>query len=150
MSTRESRIFNVERPAIPAKAARIAAMCNSDDVPGLDVETQSLADVTILVLRGELDIDTRFMLRDVAMEQLAVPGVTKLQIDLGDVTFLDSSGVSALVDLRKEANGRGVELTIPAVSRPAARILSIVGLAETFGVRPEAAMRQRHPGDAGS
>lgn len=149
MSTPSEGISNVSG-ARGTKAAAIASMCNSGEVAGLDVQTQSDAEQAVLVLHGELDMETRFTLREVAMEQLAAPGLTTLQVDLGDVTFLDSSGVSVLVELRKEANDRGIEMLLSAVSRPAARILSIVGLAETFGVPPDAAARRDQAGDAES
>ena len=47
---------------------------------------------------------------------------------------LDSTGVTALLDLRKQANDRGIDMEILAVSRRAARVLALVGLAESFGI----------------
>lgn len=131
-------------------AAVIARMWNSGVVAGLDVETQSHVDQAVLVLHGELDMETRFSLHEVAVEQLTAPGLTKLRMDLGDVTFLDSSGVSALVELRKEANDRGIEMEISSVSRPAARILTIVGLAETFGIPADVATSRTQAADTDS
>ena len=105
-------------------------------MPPLDVEIQAQPGQTILVLHGELDMATESQLRDVAMAQLEVSGLAKLGLDLADITFLDSSGISVLVDLRNHANDRGIDLKILAVSPRAARILTIVGLAEAFGIPP--------------
>ena len=105
-------------------------------VAPLDVEIQAQPGQTILVLHGELDMATESQLRDVAMAQLGVSGLAKLGLDLADITFLDSSGISVLVDLRNHANDRGIDLEILAVSQRAARILTIVGLAEAFGIPP--------------
>jgi anti-anti-sigma factor len=105
-------------------------------VAPLDVEIQPQPGQTILVLHGELDMATESQLRDVAMAQLGVSGLAKLGLDLADITFLDSSGISVLVDLRNHANDRGIDLKILAVSQRAARILTIVGLAEAFGIPP--------------
>jgi anti-sigma B factor antagonist len=104
----------------------------------LDVEIQAQPGQAILVLHGELDMATGSRLRDVAMAQLAVSGLAKLGLDLADVRFLDSSGISILVDLRKQATDRGIKMEILAMSQRAARILTIVGLAEAFSLPPEA------------
>lgn len=103
----------------------------------LDVEIQSQPGQAILVLHGELDMATESRLRDVAMAQLEVSGLAKLGLDLADITFLDSCGVSVLVDLRNQANDRGIDMEILAVSQRAARVLTIVGLAEAFGIPPK-------------
>lgn len=103
----------------------------------LDVEIQTQAERVLLLLHGELDMATETQLRDVATQQLNAHEPAKLQLDLADVTFLDSTGVSALVDLRKEATDRGVDIEIVAASRRATRVLTIVGLAEHFGLRPD-------------
>jgi anti-sigma B factor antagonist len=105
-------------------------------VAPLDVEIQAQPGQTILVLHGELDMETESRLRDVAMAQLGVSELAKLGLDLADITFLDSSGISVLVDLRNQANDRGIDLKILAVSQRAARVLTIVGLAEAFGIPP--------------
>lgn len=105
-------------------------------VAPLDVEIQAQPGQTILVLHGELDTATESRLRNVAMVQLGVSGLAKLGLDLADITFLDSSGISVLVDLRNQANDRGIDLKILAVSQRAARVLTIVGLAEAFGIPP--------------
>ena len=105
-------------------------------VAPLDVEIQAQPGQTILVLHGELDMETESRLRDVAMAQLGVSELAKLGLDRADITFLDSSGISVLVDLRNQANDRGIDLKILAVSQRAARVLTIVGLAEAFGIPP--------------
>ena len=105
-------------------------------VAPLDVEIQAQPGQTILVLHGELDMETESRLRDVAMAQLGVSELAKLGLDLADITFLDSSGISVLVDLRNQANDRGIDLKILAISQRAARVLTIVGLAEAFGIPP--------------
>ena len=92
-------------------------MCDHQAVAGLDVEIQAHAGQAILVLHGELDMATEAQLHDVAVAQLAGQGVAKLGLDLTDITFLDSTGVTALLDLRKRANDRGIDLQILAVSR---------------------------------
>ena len=128
----------------------ILPMCDHHAVAGLDVEIQARAGQAILVLHGELDMATEGQLHDVAATQLATQGVVRLGLDLADVTFLDSTGVTALLDLRRQADDRGIDVEILAVSRRAARILALVGLAESFGIPtdPDAEPRQSADSDS--
>ena len=112
-------------------------ICHDCAVADLDVEIQAHPGHTLLVLHGELDLATKSRLRDVAMVQLGVSGLATLGLDLTDIRFLDSSGISVLVELRSQARERGIDLEILAVSRRAARVLTIVGLADSFGIPPE-------------
>jgi anti-anti-sigma factor len=106
-------------------------------VADLDVEIQAHPGQAILVLRGELDLATKSQLHDVAMAHLGVSGLATLGLDLADITFLDSSGISVLVEVRNQAQERGIAMEISAVSPPAARVLTIVGLAKSFGIPPD-------------
>ena len=88
------------------------------------------------MLRGDLDMASRSVLRTAGAAQLATPGLVELTLDLSDLTFLDSSGVGALVELRNQANEYGVGINLVAVPPRAARVLTIGGLAGTFGIPP--------------
>ena len=118
-------------------AAEAVPIWHDCAVADLDVEIQAHPGHAILVLHGELDLATQSQLRDVAMAQLSVSGLATLGLDLADIRFLDSSGISVLVELRSQAQERGIDLEIVAVSRRAARVLTIVGLTESFGIPPD-------------
>jgi anti-anti-sigma factor len=81
------------------------------------------------------------------MEQIAAHNPTKLQLDLADITFLDSSGINALLDIRKHGSDRGIDVEIVAVSHRAARVLTIVGLAEPFGIPADPGSLPEQPPD---
>jgi anti-sigma B factor antagonist len=106
-------------------------------VADLDVEIQAHPGHALLVLHGELDLATKSQLHDVAMAQLSLSGLATLGLDLADISFLDSSGISVLVEFRNQAQERGIDMEIVSVSRPAARVLTIVGLADSFGIPPD-------------
>lgn len=112
-------------------------MCDDHAMARLDVEIHTQPERAILLLHGELDMATEGQLREVAVAQLAQGDLSKLELDMADVTFLDSTGVSALVALRKDATERGIDMQIVAASHRAARVLTIVGLAEHFGLPPD-------------
>jgi anti-anti-sigma factor len=60
-----------------------------------------------------------------------------IDVDLGGVSFIDSSGLGALVRVRKEAAARGKTLTLVDVSAATHRLLEITGLQQAFDIRPE-------------
>ena len=136
MSLTDERLTRLERP--PGSCGTDSAIWDDCAVADLDVEIQAHPPgQAILVLHGELVLTTKAQLHDVAIAQLGVPGLATLGLDLADITFLDSSGVSVLVELRNQAQERGIDVEISAVSRRAARVLTIVGLADSFGIPPD-------------
>jgi len=82
-------------------------------------------------LRGELD-----MASAVTFEKELLPvaqGSGKLVLDLGDLTFIDSSGLRALVQLSEQMNG-SAPLVLSNVPHGVQRLLDIVGLDTLPGI----------------
>lgn len=59
-----------------------------------------------------------------------------VEIDLEAVSFIDSSGLGALVRVRKEATDRGKTVSLVNVSRATHRLLEITGLHHAFDITP--------------
>ena len=76
---------------------------------------------------GELDMDSADRLRGTVDEALAGEPVA-LHIDCGEVTFIDSIGLRALIHTGELCRARGIPLKITA-SDPVRRIAETVGLA---------------------
>jgi anti-anti-sigma factor len=62
-----------------------------------------------------------------------------VEIDLHRVSFIDSSGLGALVRVRKEATARDKSLSLVNVSASTHRLLEITGLHHAFDLRPKQA-----------
>jgi anti-anti-sigma factor len=62
---------------------------------------------------------------------VAAQGEAPVVLDLQQVTFLDSSGVRALIRLRQH---HGDRLRLGALSAPVRRVLEISGLLQPLGV----------------
>jgi anti-anti-sigma factor len=108
-------------------------------VTELIVHFTSDGDRSILRLAGELDIDSVNELRQHAQAELAAGRCRILTIDMTGLTFIDSSGLGLLIELRRLAGISEVGLEIANVPPGPARVISIAGLAETFGLTtPEA------------
>lgn len=55
-----------------------------------------------------------------------------LVIDLGDVSFIDSSGLRSLLGASRRARSRGAEVVLRAVGPEVARLLDITGTTSQF------------------
>jgi anti-sigma B factor antagonist len=93
-------------------------------------------EAVVLLVSGDLDIASEQDLLGRATALLDA-GAALLDVDLGEVTFLDSSGLGALVRARQLAHERGRELRLASVPRSVARILELTGLADLFPERPQ-------------
>jgi anti-sigma B factor antagonist len=95
--------------------------------PGLSVEPLELEYETVLVLRGEFD------LTGVGLFEEAVAGVrprNSLVLDLRELTFMDSSGLGALIVVRERSRAEGWSLLLSAPQPSVAMVLRISGLAQ--------------------
>jgi anti-anti-sigma factor len=89
-----------------------------------------------LAASGEVDIATVDEFLGQAYACLE-DGVAVCEIDLGDVTFIDSSGLGALVRIRNAAQDRGASVELTNVPDSVRRLLEVTGLAEVFGTRSD-------------
>ena len=81
-----------------------------------------------VVLAGELDHCTAPQIRRQLDEILEDPGVRHLCLDLGDLTFMDSSGIGILLNRYKQMAGSGGTVTIYGVNAQIGRVLAIGGI----------------------
>jgi anti-anti-sigma factor len=90
-----------------------------------------------LLLAGDLDVTTSPSLRAELTDLInaAGPG-TELRVVLGEVSVVDSSGLSVLIGAHKLAAARDVRLLLAALPRHVERTLSITGLDEVLDIAP--------------
>lgn len=99
--------------------------------------TNRRPDAAILVVAGDLDIASEVELVVRGREFLASSDVGVVELDLGGVTFIDSSGLGALVRLHKLAQSAGRRMVLANVPPRVARVLSLTGLSDLFAELPE-------------
>ena len=89
--------------------------------------------VVRVCLVGELDVATgpREFLR--IMEAGPQAGGT-MELDLGGVSFIDSSGVAMLMKIQSYLDGVGCHLVLTNLSRSASRLLVMLGLTKAFSL----------------
>ena len=90
-------------------------------------ETPTAAGGCTLAVAGELDIATATQLRT-RVAALMGTGCRHLAIDLAETTFLDSSGLAALVWAAHRMHAAGGEMTVVNPSERIAKTMQITGV----------------------
>lgn len=85
-----------------------------------------------LTASGDVDVAVADQLADLATAALLQMTGEVLVIDLADVTFMDSTGLGALVTVRNESIRVGKRLTLANVPEQVRQILAITGLDGVF------------------
>ncbi|WIM96292.1 STAS domain-containing protein [Actinoplanes oblitus] len=93
-------------------------------------------DVAVLHLKGELDADTAEQLRTVLTGLLERP-VPRIVVDLTDLKFCDSVGLSTFVISKEVIVARGGWLSFAAANPFLTSLLETVGLSRYFAIFPE-------------
>ncbi|MFL6160458.1 MAG: STAS domain-containing protein [Marmoricola sp.] len=89
-----------------------------------------------LLVSGEVDIAVADALHDAALAALG-PDLPGLVVDLSGLTFLDSTGIGALVRIRNDVIAGGRTLTLANPTARIVRILDVTGLSTVFDIDPE-------------
>jgi anti-sigma B factor antagonist len=100
------------------------------------IVTETRADVAVLRLSGELDADTAPKLHDLLAELLERP-VPRIVVDLSDLKFCDSVGLSAFITAKQVIAARGGWLSFAGANRFLLGLLETVGLSRYFAIFPE-------------
>ena len=108
------------------------------DEPAANVEVtvtaqdDESAEITVV---GELTEEARRpLVRAMTDLMLHVPSLRQVQVDTCGVTFMNSAGMSALVQLQKMGQPRAIELPVVVQSPVVARPLQVSGLWRRFTV----------------
>ncbi len=80
-----------------------------------------------VILSGEIDISTAPDLEQTASRLLA-QGHPSLAIDLGGVTYLDSTGIGTMLRLCRQCRERGGQLHILSASARIHRLMRMLGI----------------------
>ena len=93
----------------------------------LDTNCPAPSTVRVAVV-GEVDLATAHLLRDRLLGVLREHAPAVLDVDLAGVTFLDCTGVSALVAVRNAATRSGRQVRVTHPQPIVRRVLDVTGL----------------------
>jgi anti-anti-sigma factor len=95
---------------------------------------ESLDGAVIVTMAGEFDLSVEKMFAQAVTDGVVRDGHTTVVLDLAAVTFLDSSGIRALLVARQRALACGTQLVLRRPSPPVQRVLALTGLVERFEI----------------
>ncbi|GGM45694.1 hypothetical protein GCM10012275_15920 [Longimycelium tulufanense] len=127
------------RPGAAGPPQPCVELTVSDELQDIEdlIEVSVLRWPTAIVVsvRGEVDLVSAPPLQRELVEQLENAG-TLLVLDLTEVTFLSSAGLSLLYEVGRRAADRGVGFRLVVNTRPVLHPLTVTGLAAELDVRP--------------
>ena len=80
-----------------------------------------------LVLSGELDIASAPILES-TIASLCANGTSAIVLDLSELTFMDSTGLRAVLSADKLCSGKGHAFTLTGASGPVRRLFELTGV----------------------
>jgi anti-sigma B factor antagonist len=95
--------------------------------------------VATIVVSGEIDIATSPTIYQAISQALLADDVDTVLVDLAGVRFLDSSGISVLLQGRRLADGRAVRYRVVRADNMVRRILELTGVWEHLSGDPNQA-----------
>ena len=95
-------------------------------------------DSVVVIVRGQLDLDTAPVL-STTLDQVLDRDVARVVVDLSEVEFCDSTGLSTFVAGHNRAERTGGWVRLAAPTAWMARLLDTVGLTGRIGVYPSVA-----------
>jgi anti-anti-sigma factor len=95
------------------------------------IESESESEWGRLKLKGELDLASIGRVEQAA-EALLAQGVRALVLDLGDVSFVDSSGLRLFIVLDQRARADGWKLTLTRPQPQAMTVFVVSGLEDNL------------------
>ncbi len=105
----------------------------------MKTSTRQVSGVTIVDLSGRITLgEGSVLLRDMVRD-LVTKGQRKILLNLGDVTYIDSSGIGELVSAFTTVRNQGGELKLLNLTKKVHDLLQITKLYTVFDVKDDEA-----------
>ncbi|MDO8683205.1 MAG: anti-sigma factor antagonist [Armatimonadota bacterium] len=109
---------------------------------GLDISVNDSAPIPTIKLSGEVDFHSASAIRE-AVSELLRKRKYNLTIDVSHLEFIDSSGLSALLDAAKAAKAQGGDVKLLSPGAQLIHVLTISGFAPYFSITPNNGTRTK-------
>ncbi|HEX3795886.1 MAG TPA: STAS domain-containing protein [Acidimicrobiales bacterium] len=123
--------------SLPEPSASEDSLVHSVGDHSLQISISQMEDRCLVVLSGELDVSSAPLLRE-QLVAITTTVQTGLILDIGLLTFIDSTGLSLLVAEHKKLESQGATLTIFSPTPMARRLFEISGLTGYLTIVPPA------------
>jgi len=102
----------------------------------LSISAQGEAGAFTLAVAGELDLASADRL-DTAIAELCADGAERIVLELGELAFMDSTGLRSVLVGAELCNVNGCQLLIGSTSRQVDRLFEVSGVGERLPRRAE-------------
>ena len=97
----------------------------------LNVHVKNLGTVVVLCLQGQIVTGETEILRDAVQ---SVSEVSAVILDLARVTTIDAGGLGVMLQLREQADSKGIRFQLMNVTKQIGRVLEITRLDSVFQI----------------
>jgi anti-sigma B factor antagonist len=101
----------------------------------ISISRTNAGNIPIVAISGEVDVYSAPALKD-KITELVGAGEHTLIVDLGNVTFLDSTGLGVLVEARTATAEAGGSLPLVCTQQRVLKLFTITGLDGVFSIQP--------------
>jgi anti-sigma B factor antagonist len=106
----------------------------------MKASTRQVSGITIVDMSGRITLgEGSVILRD-AVKDLLAKGQKKILLNLGDVSYIDSSGIGELVSAFTSVRNQGGELKLLNLTKKVHDLLQITKLYTVFDIKDEEAV----------
>ena len=103
----------------------------------LSVRFSRQDETVVLHLAGELDVATAPVLQDALCGVIEDQGNLAVQLELGEMAFIDSTGLSILAGALRRLREKGGDLSLANIRPETLKVFDIVGFTRIFDIAPE-------------
>jgi anti-sigma B factor antagonist len=100
--------------------------------PALEIIERHVGDVVVLALKGQMLLDDGDLAFGKRVSELAGRGIVKILVDLGEVTYIDSSGIGMLAAKLKHVRERGGDMRLLHLTPRSQRLFGMMKLMIAF------------------
>ncbi|MFP4016527.1 MAG: anti-sigma F factor antagonist [Halanaerobiales bacterium] len=94
----------------------------------MNIKTESKEDTLIVRMSGELDLLTVTNFKDKVLDKTEKEGINNLILNLAKVTFIDSSGLGAILGRYRYLNKKGGRVILVSLKPQVERIFRMAGM----------------------
>lgn len=92
-------------------------------------------DIRVVAVTGEVDLSWSSEIRNVILEALS--SQSTVMVDLSAVSYIDSSGIAALVEGYQTAKGKKIRFGLVSISDSVRAVLELARLDQVFPIYPD-------------
>ena len=100
-----------------------------------EIDVARIGEATVVALDGDADLENIHMLRH-ALGEVVAGDEGQLVVDLRNTSFIDSSGLSALLNAMRRLTRQGRKMAVVADTPDIVRPLEMTYLAQTLNLTP--------------